>query len=479
MRSTQVSPVVQIDAIYGIQDNVETFVDTTPGTGTVSSSNSNFLCTTGTGVGGYGVIRSRRAVRYRPGQGLVTRWTAGFDTPVASSLQASGPFNSTNGFFVGYNGTSFGVMHRTGGRHEIRTLTVSAAATGAETFNLTLNSVLYAIPVTSGTTVDNANEVATWLNANQSVWEAYQNDSTVVLFGKAAASLSGTYTVTSTGTSAGSVAQDGAGVANTETWTTQANFSRDNLDGTGPSGMTIDKTKGNVFECDIQYLGYGNVEMKVENPMTGRFFTFHEFQFANARTEVTMLNPTLKVGWIAASLGSTTDLTVFGGSALGAIDGKLHPLRRPRSHSYQRASVGATLTSVFSVRVRPTYRGLVQLSEVLPKITYVSPGGTKACEIQLLLNPTFTSNNNWTYIDETDSIVEYDETGTTFSDNGAVLASFVVAGGDTAQLNFKDLAEEGIAPVHLERGDVLCIAAKIVGGSGNNVTASLTWLEES
>jgi hypothetical protein len=483
MRATHVSPVVQIDAVYGLQDNVETFIDVSPGTGTVGTTNGNFQCTTGVGVGGYGVIRSRRAVRYRPGQGLFGRWTAGFDTPTALSLQGAGLFNSTNGFFVGHDGANdFGVMHRTGGRHEIRTLTVSAAATGAETATVTLNSVAYAIPVTSGSIVHNTNEISAWLNANQTVWEAYQNDGTVVLFGLGVGPLAGTYSLANGGggeTIAGTIAQDGAGVANTETWTNQGSFSEDQLDGTGSSGMTIDPTKGNVYECDVQYLGYGNVEMQIENPLTGRFFIFHKFQFANARTEPTLLNPSFKVGWIAASLGSTTDLTVFGGSALGAIDGKLHPFRRPRSHSYQRGSVGATLTSVFAIRIRSAYRGVVQLSEVLPKIAFVSPDGSKACEVSFLLNPVFSGEQDWTYIDETDSIAEYDQTGTTFSDTGDVIASFVVAGGISSSLNFKDLAESSLNPVHLERGDTICIAAKIVGGAGNNVTASLTWLEES
>jgi hypothetical protein len=479
VRTSQPHPIVQIDAVYGIQDNVETFTDASPGTGTVSTSNGLFQCKTGVGVGGYGVIRTRRAVRYRPGQGSIFRWTASFSTPTALSLQAAGAFNTTNGFFVGHDGANnFGVMHRTGGRHEVRTLTISGAAGGAENVQLTLNGVLYSIPVTAGTTVDNANEITDWLNANQGVWEAYQNDSTVKLFGLDAANLNGTYTVSSA-TLTGSIARDGAGAANTETWVYQGSFSVDQLNGSGPSGMTIDPTKGNVFECDMQYLGFGDVLMKIENPATGRFFTFHKFSFANTRTIPTLLNPTLKVGWVSASLGSTTNLTVGGGSAMGGTDGFLHPSRRPKSFATQRTGVGGTRTSIFAIRCRSTYRGVVQLSEVLPKIAYVSPAGTKACQVEVLLNPTFAGDNDWTYIDENDSIVEYDTAGTTLSATGDTLASFIVAGGTTGTLSFKDLAEDSLNPVHLERGDVLCITGLIVGGGGSAVDASLTWLEES
>ena len=486
LRSVSPQPIAQIDAVYGIMDNVEAFVDASPGTGSTTTSGGNFICQTGVGVGGYGVIRTRRAVRYRPGQGSIFRWTAIFDATnkVASSLQAAGPFNSTSGFFVGYNGTAFGVMHRTGGYHETQTLTLTAAATGAETATLTLNSVAYAIPVTNGTLEHNAFEIAAWLNANQTVWDAWQNDDTVVLFAAGVGSLAGTYTLANDGggdTIAGTVARDVAGVANTETWYTPDATWEDQLDGSGPSGMTIDQEKGNVFELDLQYLGYGDVEFKVENPNTGRFFTFYRFAFANALTTPTLTNPTLKVGWVAASLGSTTNLTVKGASALGGVEGVLHPMRRPRSFDSQRASVGGTLTSVFAIRVRSVFRGLAQLSEVLPRIAFVSPAGTKPCIVKLLLNPTFdagASEPDWQYADENDSIVETDIAGTTFTATGTELAAFTVGGGTSQSLNFVDLAEEGINPVHLERGDVLCIAASISGGAGSDVAASLTWLED-
>lgn len=484
LRVIEPRPIAQIDAVYGIMDNAETFTDASPGTGSATASAGNFVCQTGVGVGGYGVVRTRRSVRYRAGQGCVFRFTAILDdtNKAANSLQGAGAFNSTSGFFVGYNGTAFGVMHRTGGYHETRTFTISAAASGAETLSLELNGVTYAIPVTSGTVQHNAYEVAAWLEnpANQTVWDAWQNDDTVILFGRNVGPLSGAYSVSNGGggeTIAGSIAQDNAGVANTETWYTPDSTWTDPLDGSGPSGMTLDKEKGNVFEIDLQYLGYGDVDFKVENPATGQFFSFYLFNFANSLTVPTLTNPTLKVGWVAASLGSSTNITVKGASAMGGIDGILHPMRRPYSFDFQRSSV-SSLVSILSIRVRSVFRGLAQLSEILPKLVFVAPAGTKPCVVKLLLNPTFTGEPNWQYIDENDSIAEYDTTATALTANGTQLASFTVAGGSSEKFDIVSLAEEGINPLHLERGDVFCIAASISGGSGNDVAASITWLED-
>ena len=475
-------PIAQIDAIYGIRDNVETFIDTSPGSGSVSSVNGNFICQTGTSVGGYGIIRSRRAISYRPGQGNIFRFTAIFDSANATalSLQAAGAFNSISGFFIGYDGVDFGIMHRYGGAHETRTITITGGAGGSENLSLTLNSVLYTIPLTSGTVQHNAYEITEWLNSNQSIWDCWQNDDTVVLFALNVGALSGTYTFSSS-SATGSIAQDKAGVSNTEDWIYQSSFNIDTLDGNGPSGMTLNVAKGNVYEIVVKYLGYGAVVMKIENPSTGLFFPFHRYEFANSLTTPTITNPTFKVGWVSASLGSTTNLTVKGASAMGALQGIKHPVRRPLSQTNTRTGVAATNVSILAIRCRSVFRNIAQLSEVLPKLTYVSPEGNKNCVVKILLNPIFdgtVAEPDWQYIDIDESIVEYDTTGTQFSDEGQTIASFTVSGSTTSQLVFKDLTDEVVNPLHLERGDVLCISASISGGAGNDVTTSITWLED-
>lgn len=56
---------------------------------------------------------SQRYMKYRPGQGAMARFTAMFTTGAADSKQyaGAGTANLTNGFFFGYDGTSFGICH--------------------------------------------------------------------------------------------------------------------------------------------------------------------------------------------------------------------------------------------------------------------------------------------------------------------------------------------------------------------------------
>lgn len=480
VRISPVTPLAQIDAVYGIQSSVEVLTDPTPGTGSVTVVDGNFTCQTGTGLGGYGVCRSRRAVRYRSGQGALFRFTAYFDTAnaVALSFQGAGAFNSVCGFFVGYNGADFGTLHETGGAHEIRVLTLSAGASGAETANLTLDGTLYAIPVTSGTVQHNAAEIAIWMAANQAVWDATQNDDTVVLFRRNVGPAAGAYSLVSAGTLGGTIAQTTAGVVTTKTWDTTRSGWLDPLDGTGGSGMVIDPSKLNVFELDVQYLGAGMVTLKIEDPTTGQFIPFYQWQFPNSRTIPTMTNPTLKVGWAAASLGSTTNITMGGASAMGGIDGKQVPLGQPDSFDFQRSSVGATLTPIFSIRVRSVFDGVAQLSEVLPLLGFVAPAGTKPCKVEFLYNPTFTDEPDWQYQDEATSIVEYDTTAVTLATTGRKLVALAVSGGGQGRITARDLQVSEVAPAYLQRGDILTIAASISTGSGSDVLASLTWVPD-
>jgi hypothetical protein len=62
-----ITPVIQLDGLYGLQArNFETF---DAFGGSADTTNTLMRTQTGTSQYGYGVIRSRRAVRYRPGQG--------------------------------------------------------------------------------------------------------------------------------------------------------------------------------------------------------------------------------------------------------------------------------------------------------------------------------------------------------------------------------------------------------------------------
>lgn len=471
---SELTPIVQIDAIYGIGEDIEALTALGGGTNAVDG---NFVCNTGTSQYGYSVIRSRQYARYHPGESMVFRWTAIFDTinKAPNSLQMAGAFNSICGLAVGYDGENFGVVHQTGGAHETRRLQITTPEGTATNVTLTLNGVAYGpIAVTGGTAIENAQEIAAWMSDtnNQAAWQVYQNQDTIVFFKNNVGPAAGSYSISSTNI-VGAFTTLKTGVALSETWTYQASFSEDTLDGNGSSSMTIDPSKGNVFFIDLQYLGYGIVPISVENPATGNPVVFHVWRFPNARTIPSLTNPTLRVGWVAASLGSTVDITVKGASGVAGIAGKALSHSATRTILNQRTGVGNSLVSVLAVRVRGEIGGEVQLGELLPDLSTFTSEGNNTVEFSFLLNPTFASSPNWAYVDQMYSIAEYDTGSISISAEGRKVAAFTVAGKTSGKFTSSDVNTR----IALQRGDILCIAAIIPSGNSANASASLIWHE--
>lgn len=86
----------------------------------------------------------------------------------------------------------------------------------------------------------------------------------------------------------------------------------------GESGIVLDPTKGNVYQIDIQYLGFGSVVFKVETNSTNGnnpdWTVMHNIKFPNSLTRPSLSNPSFPFTMAAYSNGSSTDLGLSVGS---------------------------------------------------------------------------------------------------------------------------------------------------------------------
>ena len=73
----------------------------------------------------------------------------------------------------------------------------------------------------------------------------------------------------------------------------QSSWNGDKLDGTGPSGYTLDPTKSNILYMDMEWLGVGAVRMGFV--IDGKVIVAHTFYNANALETVHMSTPNLPV----------------------------------------------------------------------------------------------------------------------------------------------------------------------------------------
>lgn len=109
--TAELTPVMQGDFVYGLNSNL--WSSTVTGSGTATSVNQLGVASTTAAATSSALIQSARRAKYRAGEGLLTRFTAQFTTGAENSTQLAGMFNSTvDGWFIGYNGTSFGIMYR-------------------------------------------------------------------------------------------------------------------------------------------------------------------------------------------------------------------------------------------------------------------------------------------------------------------------------------------------------------------------------
>lgn len=461
-------PFIQASANYDLlPSNFRAFTATG---GTAGVDNHLFKCTTGTSVGGYGAIQSLRSVNYKAGEGGMARFTGLFTTGVANSWQGVGLIGIGDELSWGYNGTDFGVWHRYDGKAEVRTLTVTGAAGGSETLTLTLNGTGYSIPLTSGTVEHNCYEIADWLNdtANQTVWKADQLDDTVIISAQSDGAKSGAYSFTSL-TANGTIAQTTAGVTKTSDFVAQSSFNGDTIDGNGASGFTIDPTKGNVFQIEFQYLGFGDIRYKVEDPSTGLFITAHTIEYANANTTPSLGNPSLRTGLYCVSIGSTTDLTTQSGSMAGFSQGVRENTRNPRAFQNTQ-SLSTTKTNILTIRNRRTYNGMTNQVEIEPALLTIANEGGKNLEVEVRTTTDLGVEMDFTNVG-TNLVSDYATDAVTVS-SGRLIAAFTVAGNSSV---FVDLSALKIrVPPTLN----MVIEGVRASGSAADATAALTWYED-
>lgn len=112
------SPILAMSFEYNMVDNTEFWTLTETAGGTASQSAAQAVMNSSTTANSVGAMRSVRPCRYHAGFGGQVRFTAKFSAAAASCTQAIGIFDAVgstakfkNGYGVGYNGTTFTLLH--------------------------------------------------------------------------------------------------------------------------------------------------------------------------------------------------------------------------------------------------------------------------------------------------------------------------------------------------------------------------------
>lgn len=445
------TPKIQADAIYGLDPTTfEIFNYSNSGIATHESN--MFKVSAGTDANSYGVIRSNTFLRYRPGQGVVARFTASFSENPIGFTQRAGLFNQENAVQVGYNTDGkFGVLRATGGKAHIHRFTFTALANGDVT--VTLNGIPFTtVTLSGGSVAANISQLVKGLRQQalfNALYIAEYDQTTLSVLSTSLGAQNGTFNVTSTATVTFTSAQLQQGVAQTEYWTPQEEFNLDKLDGTGYSGITLDPSKLNVYQINFRWLGAGEQRYAIENPLNGDMMFFHHEHYSNRNTVPHLDNPSLKLGYVAANLTGATSgvVTTRGASMMGAVEGITAQTRHSYSASGSRTdsmNTPGNLYHILSIKNRLIFQNKANTRDAVVKriAASVNTVGDPAT-VYVYLNSNLTNNLNWISGNEFNStlIATQDSTGL-FSlpiQSQAPIATFFVTSGDTLNVDVSNL----------------------------------------
>ena len=271
----------------------------------------------------------------------------------------------------------------------------------------------------------------------------------------------------------------------TSTRVAQSDWNVDKLDGTGPSGITLDLTKAQILWMDIEWLGLGTV--RIGFVINGQMIHCHSFHHANFIASTYITTASLPLRYEIVNTGVTTSSSTLkqvcstviseGGYELNGLQQSVGtPITAPYT-----MSVAGTFYPIISIRLKATPDRLDAIA-ILTALSLMGVSNGINYNWQVRASGT-TTGGTWTSAGD-DSSVEYKLNGTGIT-GGRILASgfFNSVNQGSPSIN---ILKEALFKFQLERNGLtgtpyemtLAVAASPISSS-EEVYAAMDWEEIS
>lgn len=183
----------------------------------------------------------------------------------------------------------------------------------------------------------------------------------------------------------------------------QDSWNLDKMDGTGPSGITVDWSQAQIFVIDFEWLGVGRVRFGLN--IDGVTWPVHQMVHANNLATVFMSTPNLPIRYQMVTTAPCAASTLIQVCSAVISEGGSDVLGRTRAITTGSASISLNagdLYGVLGIRLQS------DRSAAIVEITGVSANSPAGDDFEYLLlwNPTFDSAlTGW--VDASASAVEY------------------------------------------------------------------------
>jgi hypothetical protein len=268
----------------------------------------------------------------------------------------------------------------------------------------------------------------------------------------------------------------------TESRVNQANWNYDKMDGTGPSGMTLDITKAQILWMDIEWLGLGTVRMGFV--IDGKFILCHQFHHANIIATTYITTASLPLRYELENLGTTASASTLkqvcstviseGGYELRGLQQAINiPITAAQS-----TSTAGTYYPIASIRLKTSPDKLDAII-LLTALSILGTGNGVNYNWRIIASGT-TTGGTWVSAGSNSS-VEYNITGTSFS-GGRVLGSGYTNSSNQGATSV-DILREALFKFQLERDTFTSTAFELTlvttSDGGGSIFAALDFEEIS
>jgi hypothetical protein len=263
----------------------------------------------------------------------------------------------------------------------------------------------------------------------------------------------------------------------------QADWNQDPLDGTGPSGLTLDSSKAQILYLDIEWLGLGTV--RTGFIINGAFVPCHNFDHANLVNTTYITTASLPLRYEMTNMAATTGASTLKQVCSTVISEGGYELRGAQLSAGTPITTPKTLTTAGTVYPIVSFRLKSTRLDGIAILTAISIlGVTNNANYQwsVVVNGT-TTGGTWVSAG-TNSSVEYNITGTSFSSTGGRILATGYFQGSNQGATSVDILKAALFTTQLERNPFTATPYEITlacsaASNGDQVLGSLDWEEIS
>lgn len=258
----------------------------------------------------------------------------------------------------------------------------------------------------------------------------------------------------------------------------QSDWNLDTLDGHGPSGLTLDVTKTQIFVIDFEWLGVGRIRFGFN--INGNTVYCHEVYNANVLTVVYMSTPNLPLRYEISNDGSGPAASLVhicsSISSEGGVERNGFELSADRGATALTTLNDADLYPLLAIRLKSTHLG----ATIQPNSISVICASTTDFRWAILLNPTVAGTAlNFASIANSAIEVAAGATNATKVTGGVQLKSGysrgTAQGGNDIIIAMPDFLSIG-SKIDGTR-DILVLAAQRLTGATETFYAAMGWRE--